>query len=32
MNSSVEWFDPDVGGLDRFAQAITAQFWNGVSA
>lgn len=32
MNSSVEWFDPDRGGLDRFADAITRQFWNGASA
>ena len=31
MNSSVEWFDPAVGSLDRFAQAITGQFWNGVA-
>ena len=30
MNSSVEWFDPGRGNLDRFAGAITAQFWNGV--
>lgn len=32
MNSSVEWFDPSRGNLDRFAHAITAQFWNGVAA
>ena len=32
MNSSVEWFDPERGGLDRFADAITRQFWNGASA
>ncbi len=32
MNSSVEWFDPSRGNLDRFAQAITGQFWNGVAA
>lgn len=32
MNSSVEWFDPGRGGLDRFADAITRQFWNGASA
>ncbi len=31
MNSSVEWFDPSRGNLDRFAHAITAQFWNGVA-
>lgn len=32
MNSSVEWFDADRGSLDRFASAITRQFWNGVAA
>jgi AcrR family transcriptional regulator len=32
MNSSVEWFDTDRGSLDRFATAITHQFWNGVAA
>lgn len=32
MNSSVEWFDPTRGNLDRFASAITRQFWNGVAA
>jgi AcrR family transcriptional regulator len=32
MNSSVEWFDPGRGNLDRFATAITRQFWIGVSA
>jgi len=32
MNSSVEWFDPGRGNLDRFAAAITHQFWNGVAA
>ncbi len=32
MNSSVEWFDPGRGNLDRFAAAITRQFWNGVEA
>ena len=31
MNSSVEWFDPTRGNLDRFATAITNQFWNGVT-
>lgn len=31
MNSSVEWFDPMRGNLDRFAAAITGQFWNGVT-
>lgn len=31
MNSSVEWFDTDRGSLDRFASAITHQFWNGVA-
>lgn len=32
MNSSVEWFDPSRGNLDRFAEAITTQFWNGIAA
>ncbi len=32
MNSAVEWFDPGRGNLDRFAAAITQQFWNGVAA
>lgn len=32
MNSTVEWFDPGRGNLDRFAAAITQQFWNGVAA
>lgn len=32
MNSSVEWFDPARGNLDRFAQSITEQFWGGVAA
>ena len=32
MNSSVEWFDPSRGNLDRYAAAITQQFWNGVAA
>jgi AcrR family transcriptional regulator len=32
MNSSVEWFDTERGSLDRFAAAITHQFWNGVAA
>jgi len=32
MNSSVEWFDPARGNLDRFAASITQQFWNGVAA
>lgn len=31
MNASVEWFDPARGSLDDFAEAITAQFWSGVS-
>ena len=31
MNSSVEWFDPDRGGLDEVAGTIAHQFWNGVS-
>ena len=32
MNSSVEWFDVERGSLDRFAAAITHQFWNGITA
>lgn len=32
MNASVEWFDTDRGNLDRFAAAITAQFWSGVAS
>lgn len=32
MNSSVEWFDADRGGLDRFADAIARQFWSGTAA
>lgn len=32
MNSSVEWFDTERGELDRFADAVTTQFWRGVAA
>jgi AcrR family transcriptional regulator len=32
MNASVEWFDAERGSLDRFAAAITHQFWNGLAA
>ena len=32
MNSSVDWFDASRGSLDKFATAITHQFWNGVSS
>jgi AcrR family transcriptional regulator len=32
MNSSVEWFDPSRGALDRFADAIARQFWTGMAA
>lgn len=32
MNSSIEWFDPTRGNLDRFAESITTQFWHGVAA
>ncbi len=32
MNSSIDWFDFGRGNLDRFAAAITHQFWNGVAA
>lgn len=31
MNSSLEWFDPQRGNLDSFAEAITRQFWSGLS-
>ncbi len=31
MNSSVEWFDRERGNLDAFAEAITQQFWSGLS-
>ncbi len=31
MNSAVEWFDPARGNLDSFAEAITRQFWTGLS-
>jgi len=31
MNSSVEWFDPQRGSLDAFAEAITRQFWFGLA-
>ena len=31
MNSSVEWFDLERGNLDDFAEAITRQFWSGLS-
>ena len=31
MNSSIEWFDPARGNLDRFADVITTQLWNGVA-
>jgi AcrR family transcriptional regulator len=30
MNSSIEWFDAERGGLDAFAELITDQFWYGV--
>jgi len=30
MNSSVEWFDPERGSLDAFANTIAHQFWNGL--
>jgi AcrR family transcriptional regulator len=32
MNSAVEWFDPQRGSLDSFAEAITRQFWSGLAA
>jgi len=31
MNSSIEWFDPARGSLDTFAEAISGQFWSGLS-
>ena len=31
MNSAVEWFDPQQGGLDAFARAVTDQFWTGLA-
>jgi AcrR family transcriptional regulator len=31
MNSAIEWFDPTRGSLDTFAEAITGQFWSGLS-
>ncbi len=31
MNSSVEWFDAERGGLDAFAEVITDQFWYGAA-
>ncbi len=32
MNSAVEWFDPERGSLDAFAEAIPRQFWSGLAA
>lgn len=32
MNSSLDWFDAERGGLDRVAGAIAQQFWSGVSS
>jgi AcrR family transcriptional regulator len=32
MNSAVEWFDPQRGQLDPFAEAITRQFWSGLAS
>jgi len=31
MNSAIDWFDPERGSLDSFAEAITGQFWSGLS-
>ena len=31
MNSSIEWFDPERGSLDGFAEVITGQLWSGLS-
>ena len=31
MNSAVEWFDPQRGNLDAFAETIARQFWSGLS-
>jgi AcrR family transcriptional regulator len=32
MNSALDWFDAERGGLDQVAEAIAHQFWSGVSA
>lgn len=32
MNSAVDWFDPERGELDAFAEAIAEQFWSGLAA
>lgn len=31
MNSSVEWFHPERGNLDRLATTIATQLWQGIS-
>jgi AcrR family transcriptional regulator len=31
MNSSLDWFDPQRGSLDDFAETITRQLWSGLS-
>lgn len=31
MNSSIEWFDAERGGLAAFAEVITDQFWYGAA-
>ena len=31
MNSAIDWFDPERGSLDTFAEAITTQFWSGLA-
>jgi AcrR family transcriptional regulator len=31
MNSAVEWFDPERGNLDAFAEILARQFWSGLS-
>jgi AcrR family transcriptional regulator len=30
MNSSLEWFDPERGSLDDFAETVTHQLWKGI--
>jgi AcrR family transcriptional regulator len=31
MNSSLEWFDPERGSLDDFAETVTHQLWKGIA-
>lgn len=32
MNSALDWFDPERGGLDQVADTIADQYWSGVRA